>query len=235
MFQILSAIRARKRSILSNMEWKAIPWSHIKKTPRDRLLDVLVEIPTLMEESDILNSYDEPGKKDHHRKKLIGKCWFYDKQLREWYKKVSPDNVLRPFNTEESTLIDPMDLASAYLMTLYWTTCILLYDVMHAIVCPSTQLPERASIKPYCQKIFRTVPIFFHPAVGTYRTHLATFPLSLAILHLSAFEPEERILEQRFLEEYFQRPEGMALGNFLRSLELEYSGTFGLETTTTKV
>ena len=124
-------------------------------------------MPTLLEESDILHSCDDPDKKDYYRGKLIDNCWLCDKQLTEWYSRLTLHKELKPFNGEESILIDAMDLGSAHLMTLYWATCVILYSVMRVAVSPDIQLPERANIKTYCQKIIRTVPIFFHPAVGT--------------------------------------------------------------------
>jgi hypothetical protein len=76
---------------------------------------------------------------------------------------------------------------------------------MRAVVRPDEQLPERANIKNYCQKIIRTILIFFHPAVGTFRTHLVVFSLSIAMSHLiSVWARRERggaaISGQLFLE-----------------------------------
>jgi len=174
-----------------------------------------------LEESDILHSCDDPDKKDYYPGKLID-CWLCDKQLTEWYSTLTL-RKLKPFNGEESILIDAMDLGPAHVMTLYWATCVILYSVMRVAVSPHIQLPERANIKTYCQQIIRTVPIFFHPVVGTFRAHLATFPMVVAMTHLHVFGPEERIVEQRLLQACFIRPEGTAIGRLLKSLELDAS------------
>lgn len=188
------------------------------KTQKDSLLDILVEIPTLLEESDILRSCDDPDDKEHLQGKLINSCWLCDKQLVKWYS-TAWHKELKPFNPED-LLINAEDLGWAHLMTLYWATCIMVYSVMREVVGSGIQLPERADVKIYCQKIIRAVPIFFHPAVGTFRTHLATFPVAVAMKYLSALPPEEREIEKRLMGECFLRPEGMAMGKLLKSLEL---------------
>lgn len=38
------AVHARKKSILGEHRWKSIPWSHYRKTPKDKLLDIFVDI-----------------------------------------------------------------------------------------------------------------------------------------------------------------------------------------------
>jgi len=181
-------------------------------------------MPTLLEESDILHSCNDPDKEAYHRKNLVENCWLCDKQLTEWYTELTLLKELKPFDRkEEITLIDAMDLASAHLLTLYWATCVILYSVMRPAV-PDIELPERANyIKTYCQKIIRTVPFFFHPAVGTFRAHLATFPIAVAMRYLTVFEPEEREVEKRLLDDCFARPEGKGIGKLLKSLDLETS------------
>ena len=214
-------MKARKKSILSNEEWKTIPWSYYKKTPKDLLLDVLVEMPRLMEESDILQSCDSPTQRDCCTEMLLNDCWHFDKQLREWLENHAPKQILRTPDTESPTLIDTTDLGSAHIMTLYWSVCIILYSIMRTVMGTETRLPERGDIKAYCRNIIRTIPIFFHPAVGTFRAHLATFPMGLVMRNLDLFEPEERAVEQRLLESCCRTQGGAAIGKFIKSLELD--------------
>ncbi|KAK2800324.1 hypothetical protein FQN51_006232 [Onygenales sp. PD_10] len=92
----VSAILARKRTLLSSPEWKTIPWLHHPKSLRDKLLDILVDIPTLYEEIDILNALSSPPTDVHRNSEtqtqfnslhhsLLTSCWALDNLLDKWY------------------------------------------------------------------------------------------------------------------------------------------------------
>ncbi|KAK2791235.1 hypothetical protein FQN53_006076 [Emmonsiellopsis sp. PD_33] len=92
----VSAILARKKTLLSSPEWKTIPWLHHPKSLRDKLLDILVDIPTLYEEIDILNALSSPTTDVHRNSEtqtqsnslhhsLLTSCWALDSLLDEWY------------------------------------------------------------------------------------------------------------------------------------------------------
>jgi hypothetical protein len=110
-----------------------------------------------------------------------------------------------------------MDVASAQIITLYWATSIILHSIMGTVTRPAIW---RSDIKYYCRRIIRTALILFHPAVGAFRTHLATFPMTVAITHLSVFEPKERDAEQQLLGNCFMKPEGATIGLFLKAWRL---------------
>jgi hypothetical protein len=227
--QTVLAIRSRKKSVLSTPEWKIIPWELHAKTQKDRLLDILIEIPTLLEESDLLlrSSNETQEDKYYRRQRLIDHCWLCDEQLTAWHETVTIYKNSQPFNNaQESILVDTMDLGSVHLMTLYWSTCILLYSVLRQAIGPESKLlPERTDIKTYCRKIVRAMPIFFHPAVGAFRAYLSTFPMYVVILHLYVFGEEEKKAELKMLEDCYDTPEGMTVGRFMKSVELEASRT----------
>ncbi|PGG98203.1 hypothetical protein GX51_06923 [Blastomyces parvus] len=112
----ISSLLARKKCPLSRPEWKTIPWLHYAKSPKDILLDILIDIPTLYEEIDLMNELSmssaafspsssgnssEDGKEginnEHNtreneiqilRQVLIARFWDLDKRLQEWYESV---------------------------------------------------------------------------------------------------------------------------------------------------
>jgi hypothetical protein len=126
----------RKKTVLSDQEWKTTSWNYYRKTPKDKLIDVLVEMPTLLEEFDVLQLCDDPDKQGFFRRKLIDSYWLCDTQLTEWFSALFPQTELRPKKPGSSILIDATDLGSAHIMTLYWATCIILYSIMLAVVRP---------------------------------------------------------------------------------------------------
>lgn len=212
----------RKKSFLSNLEWKTIPWRYHAKTQKDRLLDILVDIPTLMEEFDLLQSCSNKSPElISRRQRLIDHCWLCDKRLNHWYANLTLYKIAKPLDKEEPFMIEEIDLGSVHLMTLYWSTCVMLYNILHEALDRNLQLPERTDLKPYCRNIVKAMPVFFNPAVGTLRAYLASFPLYVVMMHLYTFDPEDREVEKMLLEDCFDRPEGIGIGKFLKSVELE--------------
>ncbi|KAK2811677.1 hypothetical protein FQN50_002023 [Emmonsiellopsis sp. PD_5] len=96
LYETISALLARKKTPLSSPEWKTIPWLHHPKSLRDKLLDILVDIPTIYEEVDILNALSSRPTNVHRNSEtqtkfnslhhsLLTSCWALDSRLDEWY------------------------------------------------------------------------------------------------------------------------------------------------------
>lgn len=66
--KIMAGLFSRKRSFLQSPDWLTIPWSrnHSTKTEQSKLLDVLVFIPGLLEDYDIMRAaeYESPSPPD---------------------------------------------------------------------------------------------------------------------------------------------------------------------------
>jgi hypothetical protein len=212
----------RKKSFLSDLRWKTVPWKYRAKSQKDTLLDILVNIPTLLEECDLLRSYEEmPSKLVSRQQLLIGKCWLCQKRLIHWYENLILYKDLKPIDKAESAAVENMDLGSVHLLTLYWSTCAILYGIWHEALGRKTKCPRRAYVVFYCRKIVRAISIFLDPAVGTFRAYLASFPLYVVMMHFHVWDPEERETEKTLLSDLFNRPEGIGMAKFLTSVELE--------------
>jgi hypothetical protein len=185
-------------------------------------------MPTLLEEFDILNSQDNLERKELHRQRLIDKCWVCDQQLAEWYARLP-----QFFDEPACHSTGGMPPAFAHLMTLYWSTCIILYSVMHKIAGPGMQLLHHMNLKTYCRNIIRTVPVLFHPAVGIRGANLAIFPMNVVMTHLDIFGPEERVVEGRLLQDILKKPEVVTIGKLLKSLDVIYKAQTTSEYTMT--
>jgi hypothetical protein len=220
--QTISAIRERKRSVLSNPEWKTVPWTQNQKTVKDILLDIMIDMPGLLEEFDKMEACADPDEREMRRKKLLEICWLFDRRLGEWSSRVNPPKWLGSLDYQKRDSVLVEDLAAAHVMTLYWAACVVLYKVMPLLVMPDEEpLPNRADLRIYFRNMARTVPIFLHPAVGMFRVHLATFPIAAALACLSSFGPDEMLVERRLLAGFFRRPEVSSMAKFLNSMDLE--------------
>ncbi|KAH8670906.1 hypothetical protein BX600DRAFT_537231 [Xylariales sp. PMI_506] len=59
--QLCQALVQKCRLFLEEEDWKAIPWSHSPKTTTDRLVDILVDIPSLTEKVTSQSKYFTPS------------------------------------------------------------------------------------------------------------------------------------------------------------------------------
>jgi hypothetical protein len=53
---ILNSIKARKKTFLSDPNWILLPWANRPKDMHQKLLDVAVELPTVLEEFDMIKN-----------------------------------------------------------------------------------------------------------------------------------------------------------------------------------
>jgi len=202
------------------MEWKTIPWQEHTKTPKDSLLDILVDTPGLFEDFDVMNSCHDQEERETRRIELVEECWRFDKELMKWHATTPlAEGLSKPTPQDNAATVSTEVLAAAHLATLYWTTCLIVYATLAAAAGPGAQLPVRVDPKIYCRHIASNVSIFFHPAVGTFRVHLATFPIAMALISMSSMGPDMMETERKLLS-YFELPEGAGIGKFLSNMKL---------------
>ncbi|PGH05403.1 hypothetical protein GX51_02927 [Blastomyces parvus] len=199
-----SAVQARKRSILSNPEWKTIPWREIPKTPKDRLIDILVEIPTLLENLDISRACPDPEIQEFQRRDLLQTCWELEKELVNWRNELG---IIDPnYSLDAETSSFSLDyVAACHIMCVYWAICIILYSSLRILSCPQVVLPPRTDPRIYCGRIAKAMPLLLHPLSGAYGVHLASFPVSLALIYLNAVDGDAIYEEKRIIFDAFAK------------------------------
>ncbi|KAL1622150.1 hypothetical protein SLS54_005217 [Diplodia seriata] len=222
---MIQAARARKKSIFSEPEWKEVPWQAIPKTPKDALLDIMIDLPTLMESLDnfIEGDHDEDTK-EALRVRLIQECWDADRRLSEWV-----ENMRLVVNLDLNELIYVERLgnfAAAQLVNLYWACCIMLFSVLQSANMSSAKpetLPLGTDPRIYARKIARSASYFFGPDAGIFGTHAASFPIGMALtVLLKAGKQEEE--DRKLLTGIFNIPGvGVTIGKFLKSMRAGYN------------
>lgn len=235
------ACKTRKKLFLSDTPWKTLPWAQHDKTPRDHLVDILLDIPTLFEAIDIMTSNNSPPQKENLRRQVWRGYLRLDQLLVDWHTNCAPPEAMSPWHLDGVNIpqsITPDDLVGAHLMTLYWSTCILLYGfVRDVLLLPSKTggsppLPSPGSAddastdeknpSTSCRNLIRTLPLFFHPDAGTFRVHLATFPMSVASVHLNlAAGPREMLEERETFEWCLRKPDCATIRKFMASMRPE--------------
>ncbi|KAK0724087.1 hypothetical protein B0H67DRAFT_679798 [Lasiosphaeris hirsuta] len=220
--QISVALRTRKRSFLADAEWKILPWKWHPKTIKDTLLDIIADTTELLEELDALNACSNPDDKEWRRVGLAEKCWLLDRALVAWQASSMPTlaelGEQAVAASDDSVSADA--LAAAHIPTLYSTACLIVYTTLAAVVEPYVVMPARTNPKTHCRDILSGVPIFFHPAVGTFRAHLATLPIAVVLAVINMAGPGVMEEERRLLRGILARPEAAGIGRLLHSMQV---------------
>jgi hypothetical protein len=192
-------------------------------------LDVLVEIPGVLEAIDDCEALDDCEVKLGEYRRVVATCLGLHTELQSWYGALPPER--RYIDSMDSPSLEAEDgraieeLPDMHTMLLYWATCLYLYNAMQvhsgrrpASVSPF--LPDGApDLGQYISNMSRILPFFFNPDAGRSNLLLAAFPLGTALqfrLLLRDRLPEEDSSRLMLL---FTRPEFKPLMDFLNSLQ----------------
>ncbi|KAH6849623.1 hypothetical protein B0I37DRAFT_427174 [Chaetomium sp. MPI-CAGE-AT-0009] len=77
---IVSKMR-RRRLFVHKPEWKTIPWTEVPKTRTDLLLDLLLDVPGVLQDYDRMVSYPDTAIRAKQRDALVARCWKLDEKL----------------------------------------------------------------------------------------------------------------------------------------------------------
>lgn len=225
--------------MLAKPDWKTIPWQDTPKTAKDELIDVLVEIPGLLEHVDYLQTFSHADKKKAElHQQLVNRLLLLDRDLRIWYNSFGSRLDL----TTEKIMIDTRrppsgeELAAAHLLVIYWC-CLLLYNQVRQAL-PQADVPQSHSLKTLCKNILRVIRVFLGLNSGWYGINIAAFPLGLVLRHLDEWDLTRESYEERsIIYEIFQHHRGLELWQFLASMRQKRSaistpasGNFGIPT-----
>ncbi|KAF4943718.1 hypothetical protein FGADI_13217 [Fusarium gaditjirri] len=192
-------LHSRKRSAFNTPEWKSIPWSTLPKTPKDELVDILLEIPGLLQ--DLEQESADTTQQESLHKQLRERCRICDEDLRNWSTSSGEASVsfaegLISIPATQDSSLSPEDFAMAHLGMIYWATCSLLYQIMGD--------DTRAWL--YGRKILLMVPFFQRPDMGAIFINFVGFPISVVVSFVArqeehaAFEGSKELLYKIFMD-----------------------------------
>ncbi|KAH8891986.1 hypothetical protein GQ53DRAFT_841306 [Thozetella sp. PMI_491] len=181
-------ISIRKRTPLSKPQWKTRPWSHRQKTAKDRLVDVIAELPALLESEDMFHRCEDFAEKEVIRAAVMAACRKCDRQLKAWMASNCPANEGKDTPRVPLKVDGWEDLAATHLMSIFWASCVVLYITMRAVSASPAILPARTDPRRYCELIASLGPSFFRPSSGLCGTHLCLFSLVVALRYLNQVE-----------------------------------------------
>ncbi|KAL2814826.1 hypothetical protein BJX63DRAFT_192432 [Aspergillus granulosus] len=216
----MSCLRRRKRLFLADPEWKTIPWLKHEKTPRDHLIDVVMDMTALFEDTDIMKACPDPAKKKILRQQLIDGFLALKHGLLNWQTLHAPD--YHPIYTADDLPdeVCPEDLTGAHLMTLFWATAIVACSNLDALCAPhGAEYHVEWDLDEFCGNIVRTLPFFGHPSMGLFRQHVAVYPMTVALHYICAAGPQRLVDERRILADSLYDPALAGVRHFVVSMK----------------
>ncbi|PTU23858.1 hypothetical protein P175DRAFT_0527312 [Aspergillus ochraceoroseus IBT 24754] len=211
----LSALRTRKRTFLAEPAWMAIPWSQQEKSPRDHLIDILIDITPVFEDMDIMKSCEHMQQKEALRQQLIARYLDLQQRLVDWNTRFAPD--FEPTG-ECPEVILPSKLAAAHLSTLLWSTQLVVAININLLLHTSENSLVAMDLDRLCGNIVKTIPFFCHPSVGLFRVHLTTYPLSVALQYICDVGAGRMVAERRLLVDCLDNPACVGMRQFITSM-----------------
>ncbi|OAQ61432.1 fungal transcriptional regulatory protein [Pochonia chlamydosporia 170] len=119
----LSHLTRRKRCPLDDSDWKTIPWIYCKKSIKDRLVDILVHLPGLMQDMDILQELTLIAPAGEWKKKVLKSCLGLKEALRRWETEIGQELERFDYTVSTTPLKPPStdrEVSLLHLSTLYW-------------------------------------------------------------------------------------------------------------------
>ncbi|KAK3997871.1 Sterigmatocystin biosynthesis regulatory protein [Cladorrhinum sp. PSN332] len=178
----LSGIIRRKRLVFSSPEWKSIPWQEVPKDMKDMLVDVLVDMPGLVEDFDRFESCADPQTKEGLRLALVARCWELDRNLGAWFSMICA--IVGPGDPPPEFVPDLVRLvAQIHGMMVFWTSSMVLFTILHIASGPEAHnIPERMDPMFFALKLANAaLPILLQPRAGLYGQQSAVLPLEILL------------------------------------------------------
>lgn len=194
-----------------------VPWAHFAKTPKDLLIDILLEFPGLYAALDELTANANIQPRKHEIIHLRSMVLQISHKLDSWKVRYGSSTLSPREGWQLPRSTGTSGISVAHVMTIYWAICILAFDAFRSI--PDTD-GSAIGIDPKecCRNIIHCMPLFFHLATGIFRQHLVPFPLMTAMKYLTTSEKIGLEEEIEYLVQLSKRVEFAPMRHFISSL-----------------
>ncbi|KNG84788.1 hypothetical protein ANOM_006706 [Aspergillus nomiae NRRL 13137] len=244
---MIHCIGTRKPTYLATPEWTSLPWKGYKKEPKQYLLDLMMEIPALLQTIDsVHNASDLPG----NLQKLSTVCKEYLKlsaRLRAWYEAYKSDYPSKlyweqpakfhsshalPQEKFPPTSMYFSDFETGHIHLLYWTSHVLLCSNLGMLYLSCLTKAAEGSRPPFppfpCDtqemhgmavNIAKSAEYFLQPKTIALGAGVISFPVSIAFGYLDYYNLPERDWFYQIFE--YTKMFGIDVGAFLEAVPAE--------------
>ncbi|OGM48736.1 hypothetical protein ABOM_002019 [Aspergillus bombycis] len=244
---MIHCIGTRKPTYLATPEWTSVPWKGYKKEPKQYLLDLMVEIPALLQMIDsAYNTSDIP--QNLQRLSTIYKEYLsLSRRLRAWYEAYKRDYPAKlyweqpasfhsshamPQEKFPPTSIYFSDFETGHIHLLYWTSHVLLCSNLYMLYLSCLRNAPEGSRPPFlpfpCDaqemhdmavNIGKCAEYFLQPKTIALGACVISFPASIAFGYFDYYNLPERNWFYHIFE--YTKMFGIDVGGFLDAVPTE--------------
>ncbi|OPB44864.1 Zn2Cys6 transcriptional regulator [Trichoderma guizhouense] len=130
---VMLCIGRRTQSPLHSPEWRTVPWRTIPKSVKDKLMDIMEDIPFMLVSYDNLRACQDPDRADELRQIAMLNCEHISNSLDIWEQEMGADLHQFDYNVVGSPLPEPKDdteFSLVYLSSVYWGARLILYSTL---------------------------------------------------------------------------------------------------------
>lgn len=198
------AIGRRKASPFNSDEWKSVPWRMRPKSMKDRLIDIMLEVPTLLEQMTDVSTHALPAES---RKQLLVHCEAVEEALQSWAVDMSSEILRFDYTVTGLPLFPPMvdtEFALLHLSIIYWFINMMVFSIK---ISRSPSDPGTAdtwmALALAARKCANAVPLLFRASSGLSQNITGLLALSISLRYFLVVErsgePSEELLALRAL------------------------------------
>lgn len=202
-----------------------MPWTKIPKTPKDMILDIMADLPALLEDMETIQTLPSGMEKAVMYQRLIRECWRLDTELTLWHDTLSPREHFEALRSRGYTSPSADDQAVASIMCNFWACCVIVYANLRGLLSAAPLLglgvgflPDRTDPTKYCSAIGDVLGVFLEPSAGRVGLHLAPFPAGRAAGYLLATGQIFTPAMAKFTAFFAREDGGKQVAHFLRSM-----------------
>ncbi|KAH0521860.1 hypothetical protein TsFJ059_005795 [Trichoderma semiorbis] len=130
---VMLCIGRRTQSPLHSPEWRTVPWRTIPKSVKDKLMDIMEDIPFMLVSYDNIRACQDPDRADELRQIAMLNCEHISNSLDIWEQEMGADLHQFDYNVVGSPLPEPKDdteFSLVYLSSVYWGARLILYSTL---------------------------------------------------------------------------------------------------------
>lgn len=223
-----------------------VPWKDTRKSPLEELTDIMVQIPGLLEELDIIRASTIEKGSPQAWENLLENCSRLERQLLAWRITMGDDIGTYDYTQSDSTIPlpeDDRDYPVLHMSFFYWSCSIILYTTIHIAANEAIQNQVKTHCSPipfsspehpnyhdernptlHAHRIIHALPLSYKPHAGGYAALSSTFPLGMAVryllvAHLFPHKDNSADTEYEFLQQTLSQPfMGAYIARFINHL-----------------
>ncbi|KAL7907731.1 hypothetical protein GGI35DRAFT_65866 [Trichoderma velutinum] len=130
---VMLSIGRRTHSPLHSPEWRTVPWRTIPKSVKDKLMDIMEDIPFMLVSYDNLRACQDPDRADELRQIAMLHCEHISNSLDIWEEEMGVDLNQFDYTVVGSPLPEPKDdteFSLVYLSSVFWGARLILYSTL---------------------------------------------------------------------------------------------------------